>query len=88
MGTVCPDVRGMCQRPGVRTDLHMFVVWATASLLGATCGVDLDRPIIGEPTLVARSVLLPASGFVDDISKSHADRNIDFEYIQGLIFLS
>ena len=45
----------MCQRPGVRTDLHMFVVWATAGLLGATCGVDLDRPIFGEPTLVARS---------------------------------
>ena len=55
VGTVCPDVRGMCQRPGVRTDLHMFVVWATAGLLGATCGVDLDRPILGEPTLFVRS---------------------------------
>ena len=90
MGTVSPNDRGMCQRPGARTDLHMFVVvgWATANLLGATCGADLDRPILGEPTLVARSLLLPASGVVDDIGKSNADRNIDFEYIQGLIFLS
>ena len=67
---------------------HVRRCWATAGLLGATCGADLDRPILGEPTLVARSLLLPASGVVDDIGKPYADRNIDFENIQGLIFLS
>ena len=67
---------------------HVRCCWATAGLLGATCGVDLDRPIVGEPTLVARSLLLAASGVVDDSGKSDADRHIDFEYIQGLTFLS
>ena len=89
MGTACPDVRGMCQRPGVRTDLHMFVVvgqpqasWGLPAVLTWTA------PSLESQPFVARSLLLPASGVVDDIGKSNADRNIDFEYIQGLIFLS
>ena len=56
---------------------HVRCCWATAGLLGATCGVDLDRPIVGEPTPGERSLLLPASGVVDDSGKSNADKNID-----------